>query len=83
MGLLQTLDGVVRFVLGAVKDASCSLRNANEVAGKIGRIGSRVVGGKDREKMHMKFCLLTCVSRNEGECWVAKRASLRKFKAMS
>lgn len=45
MGLLQTLDGVVRFVLGAVKDASCSLRNANEVAGKIGRIGSRVVGG--------------------------------------
>ncbi|KAH0516662.1 Low-density lipoprotein receptor class A domain-containing protein 3 [Microtus ochrogaster] len=32
MGLLQTLGGVVRFVLGAMKDAFCSLRNANEVA---------------------------------------------------
>lgn len=70
MGLSQTLDGVVRFVLGAMKDAFCSLRNANEVAGKIGRIGSRVVGGKDRGNLHVKFCLLTCVNGNEGECWV-------------
>lgn len=79
MGLLQ-LDGVVRFVLGAMKNAFCSLRIASEVTGKI-RIGSRVVGGKDRGKVCVKFCLLTYVNGNEGKCWVAKGASLEKLKS--
>lgn len=33
-----------------MKDGFCRLRNANEVAGNKGQIGSRVGGGKGREE---------------------------------